>query len=132
VIDFYGKFCYNQKKAKKVFEAIIKVWGGKEVKDVLKEYSNDLKCLPGYDLEYILYALKWILEQEDINFQGRSEKLQEKIDSKLSSVLNETSKNREGSKLPISLFWDILNGIHPVEALLSANIDIVPKFRKKG
>ena len=38
-------------------------------------------------------------------------------------------QNRKGSQLAISLFCDIFNGIHPVEALLSANLDIIPRFR---
>jgi hypothetical protein len=41
--------------------------------------------------------------------------------------------NREGSQLAISLFCDILFlGVHPVEAFLSARLDIVPRkgFKK--
>ncbi|MEO0072156.1 MAG: hypothetical protein ABIK10_01770 [candidate division WOR-3 bacterium] len=41
-------------------------------------------------------------------------------------------ENRKGSQLAISMFCDIVNGVHPVEALLSANIDIVPKYRKRN
>ena len=58
-----------------MFRAIIEVWQGKQIETVLEKYK-DIDKLPGYNLDYILYALKWILEQEDINFQGRSEKLQ--------------------------------------------------------
>ena len=39
--------------------------------------------------------------------------------------------NREGSQLAISLFCDILLGVHPVEALLAANLDIIPIRRRK-
>jgi len=55
----------------KVLEAIIAVWHGRTVQDVLNEYQDFVFQLPGYSLEYILYALKWILEQEDVNFTGR-------------------------------------------------------------
>ncbi|MEM5881976.1 MAG: hypothetical protein QXS69_00725 [Candidatus Aenigmatarchaeota archaeon] len=133
VIDFYGKFCHDQEKAKKLFQAIVEVWQGKEVKDVLAEYSKDLSNLPGYNLDYILYALKWILEQEDINFKGkkRPEKLQKTLDNKFKLAKVKVPKNREGSQLAISLFCDILLGIHPVEALLSANLDIIPKSKRQ-
>ncbi|MEM5874721.1 MAG: hypothetical protein QW641_02225 [Candidatus Aenigmatarchaeota archaeon] len=129
-IDFYGKLCYNREKAEKVFRAIIEVWHGKPVKDVLTKYLKDLVNLPGYNLDYILYALKWILEQEDINFTGRPAKLQQILDNKCKLAKVEVPENRRGSQLAISLFCDILLGVHPVEALLSANLDIVPKFRR--
>ncbi|MHA2635898.1 MAG: hypothetical protein V2G48_07760 [bacterium JZ-2024 1] len=128
-IDFYGKLCHNRKQAEKVFRAIIEVWQDKSVKDVLTKYLKNLANLPGYNLDYILYALKWILEQEDINFQGRPAKLQQILDNKCKLAKVEVPENRKGSQLAISLFCDLFLGIHPVEALLSANLDIVPKFR---
>jgi hypothetical protein len=130
VIDFYGKLCQDRKAAEKLFNAIIEVWQGKEVKKVISKYKNQVYHLVGYKLDYILYALKWILEQEDINFKGRPEKLQQKLNEKFMSIKIKTPKNRKGSQLAISLFCDVLNGIHPVEALLNANLDIIPKFRK--
>jgi hypothetical protein len=36
-IDFYGKLCANKEKAMKVFNAIIDVWSGKSVEEVLKK-----------------------------------------------------------------------------------------------
>lgn len=128
-IDFYGKVCYNPQKTEKVFRAIIEVWQGNSVESTLKKYAQDLNNLPGYNLDYILYALKWILEQEDINFQGRPEKLQRVLDNKCKLAKVDVPKNRKGSQLAISLFCDIFLGVHPVEALLSANLDIIPKFR---
>ncbi|MFN4197140.1 MAG: hypothetical protein ACK4FM_03945 [Caldimicrobium sp.] len=128
-IDFYGKLCYNKEKAEKVFRAIIEVWQTNSVKDVLKKYQKELTDLPGYNLDYILYALKWILEQEDINFKGRPEKLQQMLNEKCKLAKVNVPQNRKGSQLAISLFCDIFLGVHPVEALLSANLDIVPKFR---
>jgi hypothetical protein len=89
VIDFFGKLCQNREKAIKVFDAIIKIWHGESVKNILREYENEVKGLVGYDIEYILYALKWILEQEDINFNGRPVKLQEKLNEKeLGKLMN--------------------------------------------
>lgn len=130
VIDFYGKFCYDPEKAKRVFRAIVEVWQGKPVESILEEKEyGDLDELPGYNLDYILYALKWILDQEDINFRSRPQKLQQILDKKCSSVEVSVPLNRKGSQLAISLFCDILLGVHPVEALLSANLDIKPKFR---
>lgn len=128
-IDFYGKFCHTPQKAVKVFRAIIDVWQGEEVKKVLQKYQKETRDLPGYNLDYILYALKWILDQEDINFRGRPKKLQRILDRKCKLAKVLVPRHRKGSQLAISLFCDILNGIHPVEALLSANLDIIPKFR---
>jgi hypothetical protein len=128
-IDFYGKLCYDREKAEKVFRAIIEVWHGIEVKEVLEKYKSKINSLPGYDLDYIIYALKWILEQEDINFRRRPEKLQRILDEKCQSVGVSVPQNRKGSQLAIALFCDIFKGIHPVEALLAANLDIIPRFR---
>jgi hypothetical protein len=125
-IDFYGKLCANKEKAMKVFNAIIEVWGTKPVEEILKKYENEVKDLPGYDLEYILHALKWILEQEDINFAGRPQKKQQQLDEFLKKQGIITPRGRKGSELAISLFCDIANGAHPVEAFIRANLDILP------
>ncbi|MCS7258421.1 MAG: hypothetical protein NZ601_03510 [candidate division WOR-3 bacterium] len=130
-IDFYGKYCRNPEKSKKVFLALIEVWHKIPVNKVLEKYQETTTGLPGYTLEYILYAMNWILEQEDINFTKRSDKLQKKLDEKFKSVNISVPKNRKGSQLAVSIFCDIFKGIHPVEALLQANIDITPKFRQK-
>ncbi len=136
-IDFYEKICANKDKAIKVLNAILEVWNRNPAKDVLEKYEKDCKGLPGYDLEYILYALNWILEQEDINFKGRSDKKQEEIDNIFSKFNQEkygfyvnTPEGRKGSELAISILCDIASGTHPVEALRKANLDIVPV--KKG
>ncbi len=112
-----------------MFRAIIEVWQGKPVKSVLGKYFEDLAHLPGYNLDYILYALKWILDQEDVNFKGRPEKLQQMLDNKCKLAKVDVPQSRKGSQLAIFLFCDIFLGVHPVEALLSANLDIIPKFR---
>jgi len=129
-IDFYGKLCANREKAMRVFDAIIEVWNGEQVEKIYQKYSDDVKDLPGYDLEYILYALKWILEQEDINFRGRPQKKQKQLDEILKQHNIIVPKGREGSELAISLFCDIASGTHPVEALIRANLDVIP--RKRG
>jgi len=116
VIDFFGKLCQDKNRASKVFDAIIKMWQGVRIEDLLDKYKKETEGLVGYDLEYILYALNWILEQEDINFNGRPSELQEKIDEKLEKLGILTPPGREGSQLAISLFCDIVLGVHPVEA----------------
>jgi hypothetical protein len=131
-IDFYGKLCSNHQKAEKVFRAIVEAWKKENPQKVFQKYEKETKKLPGYNLDYILYALNWILEQEDINFTGRPDKLQEILDKKCKSANIDVPINRKGSQLAISLFCDIFNGIHPVEALLSANLDIIPKMKGRG
>lgn len=130
-IDFYGKLWADKEKAMKVFDAIIETWHNKPVNEVLEKYKEEVKNLPGYDLEYILYALKWILDQEDINFRGRPEKKQKQLDEILSKVGVKTPKGRKGSELAISLFCDIASGTHPVEAFIKANLDVIAKVRRK-
>lgn len=130
-IDLYGKLCQDEKKAKNVFKAIIEVWQRENVEQVIKKYARLTKGLVGYDLDYILYALNWILEQEDINFVGRPQKLQKKLDEKCQDMGIKVPEGREGSQLAISLFCDIVNGIHPVEALIRANLDVVPRLARR-
>jgi len=131
-IDLYGKFCNSEEKAKMVFEAIIKIWHKEDVKKVLEEFKEKIKNLPGYDLEYILYALKWILEQEDINFKGRPEKKQKELNEIFEKLKIKVPEKREGSELAISLLGNIILGFHPVEALLKANLDVLPIKRARG
>jgi hypothetical protein len=113
----------------KVFNAIIEIWNNKPIEEVLKKYENEVKDLPGYNLEYILYALKWILDQEDINFTGRPQKKQQQIDEILKKQGVITPHGRKGSELAISLFCDIASGAHPVEAFMRANLDVLPRKR---
>jgi hypothetical protein len=130
-IDFYGKFCSDQTKAKFVLQAIEEVWGGSGVSQVLKKYTPKTSALPGYPLEYILHALNWILDQEDINFTKRSDRKQKEINEICKRAGVKLLPNRMGSHLAVSLFCDIYNGSHPVEALLKGNLHIVP-IRRKG
>ncbi|MEO0076946.1 MAG: hypothetical protein ABIK19_04715 [candidate division WOR-3 bacterium] len=127
-IDFYGKLCANKEKASKILKSIDELWkGSKEISQLLREYSPLANDLPGYSLEYILYALNWILEQEDINFQGRPDRKQKELEQICRYVGIQPNIRRQGSLLAISLLCDIYNGTHPVEALLKANLDIRPK-----
>lgn len=129
-IDFYGKLCADKEKAMNVFKAIIEIWNNKPIDEVLKQYKDKVKGLPGYDLEYILYALKWILEQEDINFIGRPEKKQQQLNEILQKQGVITPSGRKGSELAISLLCEIASGTHPVEAFIGANLDISPRKRR--
>ncbi len=128
-IDFYGKYCQNKEKAKYLFNAIIEVWQGGNPDEIIEKYKDKVKGLIGYEIEYILYALNWILEQENVNFKGRDVKLQEELDKKFKNMNIEVPEKNKGSQLAISLFIDILNGIHPVEAFLSARLDVIPRKR---
>ncbi len=87
---------------------------------------------PGYPIDYILYDLKWILEQEDINFKGRPQKKQEEINRVFECLNITVPQNREGSHLAIAMFGEILLGIHPVEALIKAGLDIKPIKNLRG
>ncbi|MEM3637974.1 MAG: hypothetical protein QXX17_00055 [Conexivisphaerales archaeon] len=129
-IDLYGKICADREKAKKVFDAIIEVWSGKPPNQVIARHN--VQGLPGYDLEYVLYALNWILEQEDINFKGRPLKKQQEIDDLLRQLGVNTPSGRAGSELAISLLCNIVLGVHPVEAFMRANLDVLPVKRARG
>ena len=74
--------------------------------------------------------LKRILEQEDINFVGRPKNKQKQLDEILKIQKVTTPKGRKGSELAISLFCDIANGTHPVEAFIKANLDVLPRKRR--
>ena len=132
VIDFYGKICADREKGMKVLEAIIDIWCGKPVEKVLAKYEKYVHDLPGYSLEYILYALKWIFEQEDVNFKGRPERRQREINEAFLKCNITPPPNRMGSQLAVSLFCNVALGLHPVEAFIKANIDILPIKRGRG
>lgn len=108
-----------------VLDAIIEVWRGKPVEEVLRRFQA--VSLPGYSLEYMLYALRWIFEQEDINFKGRSRRKQEEIDEVLDRCGVDKENSPRGSELPMALFCNIALGLHPVEAFIKANLDVVPR-----
>jgi len=128
-IDFYGKLCSHKARALNVLKAIIEVWHNKKVEQALHKYIRLTQGLPGYSLEYILYALNWILEQEDINFTGRPSKKQQELDEICTKQNVVAPPARKGSQLAISVFCDVANGTHPVEALLRANLDVQPRRR---
>jgi hypothetical protein len=128
-IDLYGKLCQDKTAGMAVLQAIYEMWRAKDVKSTLEKYRSSTGHLQGYPLEYILYALNWILEQEDINFTGRPESKQKELDEILSSLGYSVPEGRRGSELAMALLCDIGRGTHPVEALLKANLDIVPRKR---
>lgn len=125
-IDFYGKLCADSDGAIQVLQAIWDVWAGKPPEQVLGELKGKMDTLPGYPPEYILFALRWILEQEDVNFRERPQKKQEQLDQILGNWAVALKRNipagRQGSRLAMALFCDIAAGVHPVEALLRANL----------
>jgi hypothetical protein len=125
LINFYGKMCADINEAYDVLLAIVFMWHGISIDEILRKLKHI--NLPDYPLEYILYALKWILEQEDINFTGRPRNKQEEIDEILERLKIETLPGREGSQLAIALLCDVFLGTYPVEALLKANLDIRPR-----
>lgn len=128
-IDFYGKVCADSARARRVLEAVGAMWGGSDVRSVLERYDTATSGLPGYPLEYILYALRWILEQEELNFSGRPEKRQRELELICRRVNFEPPADRPGGLLAVALLCDIMGGTHPVEALLKANLDIQPRRR---
>ena len=132
VIDFYGKLCANREKAMEVFEAIVEIWNKKPVRDIVNRHQNFVNELPGYKLEYILHALNWILEQEDVNFTGRPDNRQQEINDILRKCNIAPLSERSGSQLAISLFCNVSLGLHPVEAFIRANLDVLPVKRARG
>lgn len=96
-IDLAMKYHNDRKKANQVFDSVVRAWSGEDVDDLLEEYAEDADDLPGYDLEFILYALDWIMENEDAIFEGRSDNKQEEIDEKLAAHDIKKPSNREGS-----------------------------------
>lgn len=131
-IDLYGKICADREKGLRVLKAVDELWHGNLVTEVLKKYRQEIDDLPGYTLEYFLYALRWILDQEDINFAGRPDKKQRELDDICEQQGVLVPSGRKGSQLAVSLLCDIANGAHPVEALLRANLDVLPRRRRIG
>lgn len=126
-IDFFGKLQYKQDVGKRVFESILEIWQGADVEEILDGWSLPLRReLPGYNLDYVFWSMAWILEQEDINYDpaSRSKSKQEEIDEILLEQGVRTPQGRKGSELAISLFCDIANGTHPVEAFYRVNLRI--------
>lgn len=132
VIDFYGKLCADRAKAMKILDSIVEMWRRKPIRDVLNKYQNYSLGLPGYSLEYIQYALNWILEQEDVNFRGRPESKQKEINEILQKCKVKPPSNRAGSQLAISLFCNLTLDVHPVQAFIRANLDVLPVKRARG
>jgi hypothetical protein len=116
----------------KVLDAIVEIWNKSPVQDTLNKYKNFASGLPGYNLEYILHALNWILEQEDVNFTGRPNSKQQEIDDILRKCNITPLSDRSGSQLAMSLFGNVALGLHPVEAFIRANLDVLPVKRARG
>lgn len=106
-IDLYGKICQNEELGKIVFEEITGVYQGRPAKEVLKDIGEErrrkLEKAKGYSIEYILHCLELIFKQEEINYPQPKYK---------------------GKKLPYEMLQDIVKGMHPVEAMKKAQLNI--------
>lgn len=124
-IDYFGKLQYDREVGGRLLQSLVDIWHGESVSHVLNEWDHR-HDLPGYNLDYVFYAMAWILEQEDINYgpEGRDEAKQAEIDEILRKQGVNTPSGREGSELAVSLFCDIANGTHPVEAFYRVNLRI--------
>src|SRR3989442_687190 len=107
-IDLYGKLCTDKQGGTNVFKAITQVWHGKSVPDALNEFGPSTTGLAGYSLEYILHALNWILEQEDINYTTRPAEKQRELDNILGKLNLKVPTGRLGSELAVSLLCSIV------------------------
>lgn len=127
-IDFFGKLQYDHEIGGRVLQSLVDIWHGESVENILNEWEAppQQQNLPGYNLDYVFYAMDWILQQEDINYEPgeRDDSKQSEIDAILQQQGVSTPDGREGSELAISLFCDIANGTHPVEAFYRVNLRI--------
>lgn len=131
-IDLFGKSRSSRTEGTDTFEAIVKIWKGLTVQDVLEDVQPRLGKAWGYPVEYVLLALDWLLMSEDINFSEREEEEQASLDDSLRKAGIEPIQSRRGSELAISLFCDIINGTHPIDALRRTGLDVIPAKRARG
>jgi len=126
-IDFFGKLLQDREAALSLFDGLVDIWKGRNADDVLAELRPTVEHLNGYDADFFLFTMDWILEQEDINYTpgSRGPKKQQEIDEMLAEMDVEPLDDRGGSQLAISLFSDIAAGEHPVEAFYRVGIDVV-------
>ncbi|WP_297437900.1 hypothetical protein [Thermococcus sp.] len=108
IIDFYGKLCYSTEVRQSLFKLITRIYLGETPEEVLRKLDPvTLKLLntsPGYPIEYILYALWLLFEIEDINYPQ--------------------SQGKNGRRQPYQMFVDVMNGMHPVNAMKKAGLRI--------
>lgn len=127
-IDFFGKLQYNREIGGRVLQSLVDIWHGEEVKEILAGWDSETNFggIPGYNLDYVFHAMAWILDQEDINYNpnNRDSKKQAEIDEILRKQGVSIPEGRQGSALAISMFCDIANGTHPVEAFYRVNLRI--------
>lgn len=107
VIDLYGKLCSSKDVGRITFRAIEKVFEGSPAEEVLNKMDEGEKAKingsPGYSIEYILNCLELIFVQEDVNYPPPSYK---------------------GRRLAFDMLKDVMEEIHPVEAMLKAGLRI--------
>ena len=131
-VDLFGKLRTSRNDGVEAFNAIIESWKGSSVEKTLEDTRAKLGNAWGYPIEYVLFALDWLLRSEDINFNGRNEEEQSSLDEVLRKAGVEPVQNRHGSELAIALFCDIFGGAHLVDALRKTGLDVIPAKRARG
>jgi len=108
LIDFYGKLCYSTEIGQSLFKLITQLYLGKTPDEILSSLDpitrKLLNSAPGYPIEYILYSLWLLFEVEDVNYPP--------------------SQGKNGRKQPYQMFVDVMNGMHPVNAMKKAGLRI--------
>jgi len=129
-IDLYGKLCRDECLTRQLLEAISKVYNGQPAFAVIADLEKGgilrhFDQLPGYKTDYILHCLELIFEQEDVNFERRGGQLPRLRRILLRKGLASEEEVKRGRFLAWRLFRRIVvEGIHPVEAMLEAGLRI--------
>jgi len=63
---------------------------------------------------------------------GRPDSRQREIDEIFQKCNVTPPSDRPGSQLAMSLFCNVALGLHPVEAFIRANLDVLPVKRARG
>lgn len=66
--DIREKLRADRNRGRLVIEALQRVHGGADPEEILNDYYELVRSLPGLSLELILKAYKWIFGQEDCNY----------------------------------------------------------------
>ena len=93
--------------------------------------ASEWEQLPGYSVEYVLSALEFIFEQEDVNWNrdmaGKPLPDLRKALIRSGSLTEDEAKR--GSALAIYLLRRVVrDGVHPVAALLEVGLRIAKGF----
>ena len=114
-IDLYGKLCFSKDVAQIVFGSIEKVFRDTAASQILQTMSNGdigkVDNSKGYNLEYILNCMELIFKSEEMNYPSTEKN-------------PKTGDYYQGKKFTFDLFQDVMNGTHPVEAMIKKNLRI--------